>query len=102
MIDWGKIKYFEWDRGNIDKSYQKHGISPKQSEEIFLDKELKVLKDIEHSQKEARYVALGKTFEKKILFVVFVIRKNNIRIISARKANKKERRRYEPKIKKNS
>jgi len=101
MVDWGKIKYFEWDRGNIDKSYQKHGISPKQSEEIFLDKELKILKDIGHSQKEARYIALGKTFEKKILFVVFVIRKNKIRIISARKANKKERRKYESKIKKN-
>ncbi len=102
MIDWGKIKYFEWDRGNIDKSYQKHGISPKQSEEIFLDKELKVLKDTGHSQKEVRYIALGKTFEKKILFVVFVTRKNKIRIISARKANKKERRKYESKIKKNS
>ena len=102
MIDQSKIKCFEWDKGNIDKSYQKHGITPNQSEEIFLDKELKIIRDVGHSQKEARYIALGKSFEKKILFVVFVIRKNKIRIISARKANEKERRKYETKIKKNS
>lgn len=102
MIDWGKIKRFEWDKGNIDKSYQKHSITPNQSEEIFLDKELKIVRDVRHSQKEARYIALGKTFEKKTLFIVFVIRKNKIRIISARKANEKERRKYETKIKKNS
>ena len=101
MIDWGKIKYFEWDKGNIDKSYQKHGISPKQSEEIFLDKELKILRDIGHSRKEARHIALGKTFEKKILFVVFITRKNKIRIISARKTNEKERKKYESKIENN-
>ena len=102
MIDQSKIKCFEWDKGNIDKSYQKHSITPNQSEEIFLDKELKIVRDVRHSQKEARYIALGKSFEKKILFVVFVIRKNKIRIISARKANEKERRKYETKIKKNS
>jgi len=102
MIDQSKIKCFEWDKGNIDKSYQKHSITPNQSEEIFLDKELKIVRDVRHSQKEARYIALGKTFEKKTLFIVFVIRKNKIRIISARKANKKERRKYETKIKKNS
>jgi len=102
MIDQSKIKCFEWDKGNIDKSYQKHSITPNQSEEIFLDKELKIVRDVRHSQKEARYIALGKTFEKKTLFIVFVIRKNKIRIISARKANEKERRKYETKIKKNS
>ena len=102
MIDQSKIKCFDWDKGNIDKSYQKHSITPNQSEEIFLDKELKIIRDVRHSQKEARYIALGKTFEKKTLFIVFVIRKNKIRIISARKANKKERRKYETKIKDNS
>lgn len=102
VFDFGGIKEFEWDKGNIDKSYEKHGITPKESEEIFLDENLKVTRDIRHSQREKRFIGLGKTFEKKILFVVFSIRKNKIRIISARKANKKERRKYGQKIKKNS
>lgn len=102
MIDLGKIGGFEWNRANIDKSFEKHGITPNQSEEIFLDEDLKVIRDIKHSQKEKRLIAIGKTFENKILFIVFTIRKNKIRIISARPANKKERRNYEKAIKKNA
>ena len=102
MIGLGKIKGFEWDKGNLDKSYQKHGIFPNQSEEIFLDEQLKIIKDIKHCQKEERFIALGKCFNKRILFVVFTLRGDKIRIISARLANQKERRYYEKKIKKNS
>lgn len=95
MFALGKFKGFEWNKGNTDKSYKKHGITPKESEEIFLDENLQVSRDIEHSQTEKRFIALGKTFEKKILFIVFTLRKNKIRIISARKANLKERSKYE-------
>lgn len=102
MIDLGKIKGFEWDKANIDKSYKKHGITPNQAEEIFLDEDLKIIRDIKHSQKEARFIALGQNFEKKLLFIVFTLRKDKIRIISARPMNKKERRIYEKKIKENS
>lgn len=102
MLDLGKVQSFEWDKGNLDKSYAKHGITPNEAEEIFLDENLGVVKDIKHSQKEDRFIAIGKSFENKILFVVFTLRKNIIRIISARMANKKERRKYYEKIKKNS
>lgn len=95
MIDFNKYKSFQWDKGNIDKSYKKHGISPNEAEEIFLDEELKVLKDIRHSQKEERFIALGKTFTGKKLFVVFTVRQEKIRVISARPMNRKERRIYE-------
>jgi len=98
----GRIRGFEWDKGNIDKSYQKHGITPTQSEEVFLDENLRVIKDIKNSQKETRFIALGRDFEKKFLFVVFTFRGDKIRIISARPMNKKERRKYEEKIKKDS
>ncbi len=90
-----KILEFNWDDGNLDKSYQKHGITPAESEEVFLDENLKVISDIKHSQREPRFIALGKTSKEKILFVVFTIRERKIRIISARIANKKERRHYE-------
>lgn len=95
MFDLSCYRRFVWDRGNIDKSYQKHGITPNESEEIFLDENLKIIKDVKHSQKENRLIALGETFNKKKLFVVFTVRDEIIRIISARPMNKKERRFYE-------
>lgn len=95
------IYEFEWDKGNIDKSFAKHGITPNEAEEIFLDEDLKVIRDIKHSQKEERYIAVGKNSKEVILSVVFTFRRQKIRIISARIANKKERSLYE-KTKKNT
>ena len=57
MGDTGKYKAFEWDKGNIDKSYQKHGITPNEAEEIFLDENLKISRDVKHSQKEERLIS---------------------------------------------
>lgn len=95
MVTEDRILEFEWDKGNVDKSYQKHGLTPNEAEEVFSDEDLKVQDDIQHSQEEKRLIALGKTISSKILFVVFTIKGKKIRIISARMANKKERRHYE-------
>ena len=102
MVDLKKIVGFEWDEWNIDKSYKKHGIRPDEAEEVFLDKDVKIERDIKHQEKEERYIAIGKTIEDKILFVVFTMRNNAVRIISGRRSHKKERRLYEESIKKNS
>lgn len=101
VIDLTKIIGFEWDKGNIDKSYQKHGITPNEAEEVFLDKNAGIEKDIKHQEAEERYIAIGMTLNEKLLFVVFTVRDSVIRVISARRANKKERRLYEE-AKKNS
>jgi len=98
MIDLKKITGFEWDQGNVDKSYLKHGITPNEAEEVFLDEDILLLKDIKHSQQEGRFKAIGKIARGSILFLAFTVRRNKIRIISARDANKKERRLYEHKI----
>ncbi len=95
MINLNKIIGFEWDAWNIDKSYKKHGISPNEAEEVFLDERVKIEKDIKHQEQEERFIAIGKTTENKILFVVFTIRKDKIRIISGRPANKKEKEVYQ-------
>lgn len=97
MFDLLKITGFEWDQGNIDKSYKKHGITPNEAEEVFLDENIILLEDLEHSKQEARLDAIGKIQNEIILFLSFTIRKNRIRIISSRIANKKERRLYEKK-----
>lgn len=96
-MDLSKIVGFQWDKGNIDKNYGKHGILPNECEEVFLDEDLKTFDDIKHSQKENRYIALGKTRSRQILYVVFTIRSSSIRVVSSRKANIKERKIYEKK-----
>ncbi len=95
MIDLSKIIGFEWDHGNFDKSYERHGITPNEAEEVFADKNKLLLEDIKHSKLEERISTIGKTAQGSILFVSFIVRENKIRIISARTANKKERRLYE-------
>lgn len=92
---------FEWDNGNLDKSYLKHGITPKEAEEAFVNDNSYVFSDVKHSQKEKRFIVLGKTEDDRSLFVVFTIRKNKIRIISARRMHGKEVEKYE-KAKKNT
>lgn len=95
MIDLGNIVGFVWDAGNIDKNLQKHGITPNEAEAIFLDENVLLQEDVKHSQKEERFIAIGKIRGEKILLAVFTVRDEQIRIISARGANQKERRRYE-------
>lgn len=94
MLKLDKYKEFEWDRGNIDKSYKKHGITPNQAEEVLLDEKAIVLRDFKHSQNEERYALIGATFDRKILFIVFTLRDKKIRIISARLADRKEENKY--------
>ena len=98
MIDLQKVTGFEWDKGNIDKSYSKHGITPIEAEEVFLDEDQLVLEDEKHSVSERRFAIIGKSRNGNILFIAFTQRKRNIRIISARKANSKERKKYAEKI----
>ena len=98
MLKLDKQNRFDWDQGNLDKSYLKHGVTLNQAEEAFLDEAAVILRDFKHSQKEVRYLLIGQTANNKILFIVFTIRDKKIRIISARAADKKEGKRYAEKI----
>ena len=95
MIDLDSIIGFEWDSANRDKSYFKHGITPNEAEEIFLDERGLLHEDVKHSQHEQRYVLIGKTFNNKLLICIFTIRNLKVRVISVRKTDKQERRQYE-------
>jgi hypothetical protein len=87
---------FDWDEGNKEKN-KEHGVDWQEIEQVFFDRRLLVFEDAKHSEVEARFIAYGKTSEDRILTVVFTIRKNNIRPISARDSSKKEIKRYEEK-----
>lgn len=90
-----RLLSFEWDDGNIDKNFEKHLISSNISEEPFKDEDLITFPDLPHSKSENRYHLIGKTEQNTVLFITYTLRQDKIRIISARIANKQERRIYE-------
>jgi hypothetical protein len=94
-IEFEKLAGFEWDQGNIDKNLIKHNVENWECEQIFFNDPLIVLDDPKHSIAENRFAAFGKTDAERLLVVIFTIRSRLIRVISARKMNRKERNFYE-------
>lgn len=92
MIDLAKIAGFEWDDGNACKN-EKHGVSAAEAEQIFFNDPLLLLTDVQHSQREPRFHALGKTDEGRLLHITFTLRHSGslVRVISARSMHRKER-----------
>ena len=95
MIDVLQINSFDWDKGNQDKNYHKHGVAMYECEQVFFNRPLRLHTDVEHSRTEDRLYCLGRTDNERILFISLTIRKTSIRIISARDASKKEKQYYE-------
>ena len=93
-----QVNGFDWDEGNREKC-QKHGLSEKEIEYFFQQKEVFVAPDPKHSDEEERYLAIGRSKKRKPMFVVFTLRDVNgerlIRPISARYMHEKEVKRYE-------
>lgn len=82
---------FEWDGGNLRKNRLKHGVEPRECEEVFFNKPFLIDEDVTHSHGERRMRALGQTHRQRRLFVVFTLREGKIRIVSARDQSRKER-----------
>jgi uncharacterized protein len=100
MLDLGQITGFDWDDGNSRKSTDKHNVSQREAEEVFLDPRLLIFLDKKHSGEETRYHAYGSTTAGRRLQVSFTLRQNGtlIRVISVRAMSRKERARYEAEI----
>ena len=96
MIDPGDIEGFDWDKGNARKN-EKHGVNQAETEEVFFNQPLLLLADQQHSDRELRFHALGKTNEGRELHVTFTLCAGNtlIRVISARAMQRKEKIVYE-------
>ncbi|MDA3899399.1 MAG: BrnT family toxin [Spirochaetes bacterium] len=100
-FDISHIIGFDWDKGNIQKSWERHQVSIGESEEVFFNEPFYIFDDEKHSNSESRYYVLGETNKSRYLFIVFTIRKSRIRIISSRDMNRKEKTVYEN-LKKNT
>ena len=83
---------FEWDDEKNRINKRKHGISFETAEKVFADVNRIEWLDEAHSDTEERYITLGMVDE--ILFVVYTEREDRTRLISARRADKSERRKY--------
>ena len=87
---------FEWDDQKDALNRLKHKVSFETAKFVFDDENLLIYPDDTHGREELRYIALGVVHE--LLYVVFAERKERIRIISARLADKRERRLYYDRI----
>ena len=87
---------FDWDKNKDKENQKKHGISFEEASTVFFDEQAIMFDDPEHSEDEDRFLLLGMSEFANVCIVSHCYRKSDtiIRIISARKANKKEVNRY--------
>lgn len=85
---------FEWDPAKAELNEQQHGVSFKEASTCFGDSESLTIYDPDHSDDEDRYVLLGMSGEANLLVVVHTERGDNIRLISARRADRREAAQY--------
>lgn len=90
------IYEFEWNPEKARINRKDHGIDFEEAETVFDDPYARIIDDPDHSVEEHREIIIGYSDKSRLLFVSFTERVPNlIRIISARKANSKERKSYE-------
>ncbi len=83
---------FEWDEAKSQENQRKHGVSFEEAQTVFLDENALRFFDPDHSADEDRFLMLGISFQLRVLVVCHCFRADDaiIRIISARKADRKE------------
>ena len=86
---------FEWDTGKAMINKKNHGVTFDEASTAFKDTLSLTIYDPVHSEKENRFILIGNSHMNRLLVIVHTERGNKIRIISARKAKKKERQYYE-------
>ncbi len=87
---------FEWDPNKDASNQRKHGVSFYEAKTVFTDEFARLIADPDHSEDEDRFILLGTSIHARLLVVCHCLRKGEgIRLISARKANRRERKIYE-------
>lgn len=97
-----KCTGFEWDKYNSEKIEAKHDVTPVECEQVFLNLPVIAGNDEKHSGTENRFYVLGQTNSGRLIFLVFTLRRDKLRVISARDMNKKERKVYQTHEEENS
>jgi uncharacterized DUF497 family protein len=90
---------FSWDTRKAQRNLEKHGVSFEEAVTVFADADALEWEDREHSQEEQRWKRLGLSAGGRVIILVYTSRRMKdgnatIRIISARRASRKERKAY--------
>jgi len=87
---------FSWDERKNATNRKKHGVTFEEAQTVFTDEHALEFPDPDHSEDESRFLMLGLSYRLRVLVVCHCVRTDEleIRIISARKATKKERQTY--------
>jgi hypothetical protein len=88
---------FEWDEKKANENLEKHGVSFDEAKTVFNDPFSVTIYDPDHSIDEHRYIDIGLSSKGRLIVVSYIERGEKIRIISSRKATKKEQKDYEEK-----
>ena len=86
---------FEWDSEKAVENLRKHGVPFEEAETVFDDPLSKTLLDPDHSEGEEHYLEIGYSSRRRLLLVSYTERQGRVRIMSARRVTRKERRSYE-------
>lgn len=89
---------YEWDPTKAKLNLRDHGVSFEEAATVFLDPLAVTYPDPDHSDEENREITIGYSTRQRLLFVSHCPRRGHIRIISARKATRKERKQHEEDI----
>ncbi len=86
---------YEWNAAKARANFREHGLSFDEAATVFLDPLALTFPDPFHSGEEEREITIGYTAGHQVVFVSHCWRGSRVRIISARRATRKERRQYE-------
>lgn len=89
---------FEWDPKKAAQNVTDHGVSFEEASSVFADPLARIFDDEDHSDKEQREIIIGHSIRERLLVVSFTERIGVLRIISARKATRNERKDYEQNV----
>lgn len=90
-----KNSEFEWDDEKAKSNLKKHSVSFEEGATIFNDPRIATISDPDHSEDEERFISIGISVIRRLLTVIHTYRTTRIRLISARKATKAEKKNYE-------
>ena len=86
---------FEWEAGKAAANLQQHDVSFEEALTVFGDALASTIPDPDHSLGEHRFVTVGLASSQRLIVVCHTERSDRIRLISARQANRRERKAYE-------
>lgn len=88
---------FEWDREKAASNLKRHGVSFDEAVTVFFDPLAATFDDPDHSLGERRLLTIGYSSQDRLVLVCHTERRGSVRLISARRATKGEKRRHEGK-----